>query len=151
MKNNREFCDLLINCILNEHMENINITEIFKKKEFYSKNDVSIISVIKKYLSTLFKDKITKLIFSLEKDYLLPTLVFNQNYIDDLNNVDYFQGDGLIQENNKNEIILENEEEIYLYKKEEIVNAIRDGENEIREDKNEIKDGNIKDKISFLW
>ena len=71
-------------------------------------------------------------------------MVFNQNYIDDLNNVDYFQGDGLIQENNKNEIILENEEEIYLNKKEEIVNAIRDGENEIREDKNEIKDGNIK-------
>ena len=79
LKNNPELTQMFINCILKQSDEKINIGDILKKNELFDKDNMrSIIEIVQKYLSSLFNDNLTKLIFQLEKDNFLSTFIFNE-------------------------------------------------------------------------
>ena len=73
---------ILINCILKKQTSKINIGDVLKRKEFFTREDVGITSVVQKYLSSLFTNNLSKLLFKLEKDNFLSTFIFNQKFPD---------------------------------------------------------------------
>ena len=145
LMNNEEFAKLLINCVLKKPTTKIDIGQILNKNEYFTRDDVGIISVVQRYLSTLFKDNINKLIFKLEKDNFLSTFIYNQLYTDD-NKIQPKD-----EQNKKEELVKEinlitkdekeNKNEI---KEEKIEN--KENKNEIKENKNEIKEEKIETK-----
>ena len=143
LMNNEELSKLLINCILKKQTSKINIGDVLKKKEFFTREDVGITSVVQKYLSSLFTNNLSKLLFKLEKDNFLSTFIFNQKFPDfnqplviDNKNEEQDIKKGPKNENNQNN--KEAEEEKKLNKNEE--------KNEIKEEKNEIVEEKKEDK-----
>ena len=78
LENNKEFTQALINCILKKPAEKIDIGEVLKHHEFFTKEDICIVTVVKRYLSQLFTDNLTKLIFKCEKDNFLSPFIYNE-------------------------------------------------------------------------
>ena len=148
--NNDELSKLLINCILKKQTSKINIGDVLKRKEFFTREDVGITSVVQKYLSSLFTNNLSKLLFKLEKDNFLSTFIFNQKFPDfnqpliiDNKNEEQDKKKGPKNENNQNN--KEAEEEKKLNKNEE-KNEIKEEKNEIVEEKKEEKNEIVEDK-----
>ena len=60
MKNNQDFTQMFINCILKQSNEKMNIGDILKKNELFNKDNMrSIIEIVQKYLSSLFNNNLT--------------------------------------------------------------------------------------------
>ncbi len=79
LKNNQDFTQMFINCILKQSNEKMNIGDILKKNELFNKDNMrSIIEIVQKYLSSLFNNNLDKLIFKLEKENFLSTFIFNE-------------------------------------------------------------------------
>ena len=144
LENNEEFSKFLINCVLKRPKTEIDIGKIIKKKEYFTKDDVGIISVVQKYLLNLFTDDLTKLIFQLEKDNFLSTFIFNQILNNKNNKAEELPPNNNGDKNKKEEKnkIKEEKNEIKEEKNEikEEKNEIKEEKNEIKEEKNEIKE-----------
>ena len=92
LENNSELIDLIINCILMKLKTELDISEILNNNKYSARDVISIFTAVKRYLSEIFNDNLSKMIFRLEKDNFLSTCVFNhlinnnqQNYY--LNNI----------------------------------------------------------------
>ena len=79
LERNEELRLQIINCILKQNLGKLDIFEEILKKIDFKKNDVGIISVIQRHLSTLFTDGLAKLIFKTENDNFLSTFIYNQS------------------------------------------------------------------------
>ena len=87
-------------CIIKQNKRE-NTEDIFYyilKNNIMEPEDVNIISVLRKYLSQLFKNNFAKYIFASEKDHFFSPLLFNSNKI-------------IKNEENRNEIIFEEQDE----------------------------------------
>ena len=86
LNNNQAFSQSLINRILQMPAEKIDIGEVLNHHEFFTKDDICIVTVVKRYLSQLFTDNLAKLIFQCEKDNFLSPFIYNE--IEPINNDD---------------------------------------------------------------
>ena len=75
LEKNDEISKLIVNCVIKKPTAKIDIGQILNKSEYFSKDDVGIITVVQKYLSSLFKNDLGKLIFKLEKDNFFCTFI----------------------------------------------------------------------------
>jgi len=132
LKNNKELAEQMINSVLKRPTSKIDIGEVLKKSEFFQRDDVSIISVVERYLSKIFNDNLTRLIFKLEKDNFFSSFIYNQIYaINDNHPI-------VVVENNEQQ---ENKDvNIIKIETPNDKNEIKEDKNEIKEDKNEIKE-----------
>ena len=151
LKSNKELSKSIINCSLKKQSNKLDIAQIFKKKEYFTRDDVSIVSVVQKYISKLFNDNLSKMIFKLEKDNFLSTFIYNLTYKDNNNNLQpVLIIDNNEQNENKNDNKNDNkneevEEEIKLVKKEdknEIIVEKEEKEKEGKEKKEENEKNN---------
>ena len=133
LENNLELRKLIINCMLKQNLNKKDIFEEILKKPSFTRDDVSIISVIQRYLSQLFVDGLAKFIFKTEKESFLSAFIFNQISNNAKKQKEIKEEKNEIKED-KNEI---NEEKNEI--KEE-KNEIKEDQNEIKEDKNEIEE-----------
>ena len=135
LENQKYLKNSIINCILRQKIQQKEIfLEILKKnKKYISNDDIDIISVIKRYLSELFRDNITQFVFKTEKDHFLSAFIYNQ--LENKNN-DNDNNDKIVNnDNNGGEV----EEEMNLY-----------GENKIKENNEpEIKEKEDKNDINI--
>ena len=126
LEKNKELGDMLIKNVLIKQTSKCDIGEILKKKNYFTRDDVSIISVIQRYLSQLFNDNLTRFIFKLEKDNFFSSFIFNEN-----ENKNKLNDNEIAKKEKKEE--KKNNEEV----EEEIINNNKD-DNE-NKDENEIK------------
>ena len=113
LENNDELSNSIIDCILSQNLNNQNdlLGEIFKKN-YFTRDDVGIISVIQRYLSEIFTYHLTQFVFKTEKDHFLSTFIFNQSskeisdYIENLQNIE-----NKIEDKKEEEIKKEQKEE----------------------------------------
>ena len=110
LESQKDLRESIINCILRQKNKKKEIFSEILKNKYISRDDIDIISVIKRYLSELFRDNLTQFVFKTEKDHFLSPFIYNQ----------------LENNNNDNkEKVGEVEEEMDLY-----------GENKIKEKEN---------------
>ena len=110
----------IINCVLRQKVEEKDVFGEILKKNYFTRDDIEIISVVQRYLSGLFTDNLTQFVFKSEKDHFLSTFIFNKFYNKVDNNINK-------QEEEKNEIKIEDK-------------------NQKEENKNEIKKEDINQK-----
>ena len=137
LKEQSELREMISKCILNQKMgQNDILGEILKNKDYFTRDDIEIISVIQRYLSQIFIDNLTQFIFKSEKDHFLSTFIFNKFYteINDNNNQN--------KEDKK-----EKEEEKKIEEVEEEINTNKD--NKIKEG-NKINEENKKEKNYYM-
>ena len=107
LKDEKDLRESIINCILSQKTEQKDILSDILKKNYFSRDDVGIISVIKKHIIELFTDNLTQFVFKTEKDHFLSTFIFNQLF----NNVD-IKNNEIKEEKKDNNIIIEEKNDI---------------------------------------
>ena len=127
LNDQKDLRESIINCILRQKNKKKEIFSEILKNKYISREDIDIISVIKRYLSELFRDNITQFVFKTEKDHFLSSFIFNQ--LENNNNII----------NDNKEKADEVEEEMNLYGDNKIKENIEQQLKEKREDKNDIK------------
>ena len=120
----KDLRESIINCILRQKNKKKEIFSEILKNNYISRDDIDIISVIKRYLSELFRDNLTQFVFKTEKDHFLSSFIYNQ----------------LENNNNDNkEKVGEIEEEMNLYEENNIKENNEQPIKEKKEDHNDIK------------
>ena len=135
LENNKEFSQSLINCILKKPAEKIEIGEVLEHHEFFTKEDICIVTVVKRYLSQLFTDDLTKLIFKCEKDNFLSPFIFNEISPIEIKNDIVIINDNEAQGKKEEENKKEEEEKKKEEEKEEEINLNKDKNAIILEEK----------------
>ena len=115
LKEEEELKEKIIKCIIEQPIEENDIFYEILKKNYFVKNDIDIISTVKRYLSELFENSLTKFIFKSEQDHFLSTFLYNKIfYFNDIDNFDF---------SNEDKNIINKQDEIF-----NIFNNIEDDE-----------------------
>ena len=84
LKEHKNLRDSIINCVLSQKSKDKDIFSSILKSNYFTRDDVGLISVIQRYISELFMDNLTQFVFKSEKDHFLSSFIYNKLY-EDLN------------------------------------------------------------------
>ena len=80
LKEEKELTNNIIKCVLRQRTNEKDIFGKILKTNYLNQEDISIISVVQRYLSELFTDNLTQFVFKSEKDHFLSTFLYNKLY-----------------------------------------------------------------------
>ena len=134
LKENKELRESILKCVLRQKTKERDFFGEILKKNYFTKDDIEIISIVQRHLSELFTDNLSQFVYKSEKDHFLSTFIFNKFY-NKVNNKK--NNDNNKKDNNKIED--EKEEEINLNGDNKI-NKEKKDKNKNKEKKEDIQD-----------